>query len=76
MLGGKQGRWVHVILEREHWLARAMNARQMAEWVSDPEAKRLLVEIAERYEKVAEMAARMLRSGAIIKKGPRDAQGS
>jgi hypothetical protein len=45
----------------------------MAEWVSDPEAKRLLLEIAERYEKIAEIAAQKLRSGAGINKGPRDA---
>jgi len=60
-------------LEPKHWLGRATNARQMAEWVSDPEAKRLLLEIAERYEKIAEIAAQKLRSGAGIRKGPRDA---
>ena len=65
-----------MMLEREHWIERATNARQMAEWVSDPDAKRLLVEIAERYERVAEMAAQMVRSGASINKGPRDAEGS
>jgi hypothetical protein len=64
-----------MMLEREHWLERGKNARQMAEWVSDPDAKRLLLEIAERYERVAEMAAQMVRSGASIKKEPRDAQG-
>jgi hypothetical protein len=45
----------------------------MAEWVSDPEAKRLLLEIAERYARVAELAAQMLHSGTNTKKGPRDA---
>jgi hypothetical protein len=65
-----------MMLEREHWIERAKNAHQMAEWVSDPEAKRLLLEIAERYERVAEMAAQRLRSGASIKKGPHDAQGT
>jgi hypothetical protein len=65
-----------MMLEREHWLERGKNARQMAEWVSVPEVKRLLVEIAERYERIAEMAAQMVRSGASINKGPRDAEGS
>jgi hypothetical protein len=60
-------------LEAEHWLGRATNARQMAEWVSDPDAKRLLLEIAERYERVAEIAAQVVRSRASIKKGPPDA---
>jgi hypothetical protein len=63
-------------LEPEHWMGRATNARQMAEWVSDPEAKRLLLEIAERYERIAEIAAQRLRSGASMKKGPRNAEGS
>ena len=60
-------------LEPEHWLRRALDARQMAEWVSDPEAKRLLSEIAERYEKIAKIAAQRLHSGASTKKGPPDA---
>lgn len=37
----------------EHWLARAKEARELAETISDDDAKRAMLEIAERYEKVA-----------------------
>jgi hypothetical protein len=40
----------------EHWLARAQEARDMAENIADPEAKRAMLEIAANYEKVAKRA--------------------
>jgi hypothetical protein len=43
--------------DKEHWLKRAGEARAQAEQMSDPEAKRQLVEIAEAYERLAILAA-------------------
>ena len=40
----------------EHWHERARQARSVAQWVSDPDAKRLLLEVAERYEEIAALA--------------------
>lgn len=37
----------------EHWLARAKEARDMAEKITDADAKRAMLEIAADYEKVA-----------------------
>ena len=39
-----------------HWRTRALKARMVADWISDPEVKALLLEIAERYERIAEIA--------------------
>ncbi|HWE72140.1 MAG TPA: hypothetical protein VG328_03205 [Stellaceae bacterium] len=46
----------HVFGTAEHWLTRASEARQMAESITDPEAKRAMLEIAANYEKVAKRA--------------------
>lgn len=40
----------------QHWSERARNARAVAEWMANPEARGLLLEIAERYERIAELA--------------------
>jgi hypothetical protein len=40
----------------EHWLARAQEAREMADQIADHEAKRAMLEIAETYEKIAKRA--------------------
>ena len=40
----------------EHWLDRAKEARQTAEGLQDPDAKRAMFAIAENYEKIAKRA--------------------
>jgi hypothetical protein len=42
----------------EHWRARAEETRAIAEKLLDPEARRMMREIADRYEKLAERAER------------------
>jgi hypothetical protein len=46
----------HVFGTAEHWLARAKEAREIAEQITDTEAKRAMIEIAMNYEKVAKRA--------------------
>jgi hypothetical protein len=46
----------HVFGTVEHWLTRAKEARQVAETIADPEAKRAMLDIAANYEKVAKRA--------------------
>ena len=43
------------VLNRNHWLMRAEHARMTASWMNDPAARHILIEIAERYERLAEM---------------------
>jgi len=43
-------------LHPQHWHERARQARAVAEWIRDPVAKRLLSEVAERYEEIATIA--------------------
>ena len=40
----------------QHWRERARNARAVAAWMENPEAKGLLLEIADRYDRIAIMA--------------------
>ena len=40
----------------EHWRGRAKNAREMAEHMTDEEGRIAMLEIADRYEKLAERA--------------------
>lgn len=40
----------------EHWLARSREARAMAEQMDDPEMKRAMLDVAEKYEMVAKRA--------------------
>jgi hypothetical protein len=40
----------------QHWRERARNARAVAAWMQNSEAKSLLLEIAERYERIAMLA--------------------
>lgn len=42
--------------DQAHWLARAKEARDMAHQLSDPEAKRAMLEVAINYEKIAKRA--------------------
>ena len=50
MLSAKHG---PMALDAGHWLIRAGQAREVAEWIRDPVVRRLLLEIAERYEQIA-----------------------
>jgi len=52
-------------LDPDHWRVRAEQARTVAEWIREPEAKQLLLEVAQRYERIAQIAgARPFRLGA------------
>jgi hypothetical protein len=42
----------------QHWQDRAEEARVNAEQMSDPESKRMMLEIADGYIRLAERAAR------------------
>ena len=44
-----------LIANREHWLARAEEARKMAELLDNDEARREMQEIARRYERLANL---------------------
>jgi hypothetical protein len=39
----------------KHWLERAEHARTIASWMRNERAKRLLLEIAERYAEIASL---------------------
>lgn len=43
--------------DAEHWWSRAEEARTIAEFMSDPEARRIMFDIAEGYDRLAERAA-------------------
>jgi hypothetical protein len=44
-----------------HWLARAEEARVIAEDMKDPESRRIMLGIADDYEKLAQRAQERLR---------------
>ena len=44
----------------KHWRERAKEARAHAQQMTDPEAKRMMLEIAEDYEKLARRAQERL----------------
>jgi len=49
----------HSILDNpEHWQERAEEARSIAEQLSDPESRRMMLRIAEDYERLATHASR------------------
>jgi hypothetical protein len=49
----------HSILdEPKHWLERAEEARSIADQLSDPESRRMMMRIAEDYERLANHARR------------------
>jgi hypothetical protein len=49
---------VKTLLEdAEHWLSRAEETRTIAEIMTDPEARLIMFDIAEGYDRLAERAA-------------------
>jgi hypothetical protein len=49
----------HSILDNpEHWLERAEEARAIAEQLSDPDSRRMMLRIVEDYERLATHASR------------------
>ena len=42
--------------DAEHWWGRAEEARTIAEIITDPEARRIMFDIAEGYDRLAERA--------------------
>jgi hypothetical protein len=47
----------------EHWRQRAKEARALAEQMSDETAKKMMLEIADDYEKLAVRAAKRMQGG-------------
>ena len=43
-------------LSPQHWRDRAGQARTVARWMTNAEAKRLLNEVAERYDRIGTLA--------------------
>ena len=48
--------------DAEHWWGRAEETRTIAEFMTDPEAKRIMFDIAEGYDRLAERAAERVRN--------------
>jgi len=46
----------------EHWRDRAEEARAMAAQLSDPEARRMMEDVAKTYDKLAERAEERVRA--------------
>jgi hypothetical protein len=46
----------------EHWHERAVDARALAEKMSDPVDKKAMIEIAEKYERLAGLALERLNA--------------
>jgi O-methyltransferase involved in polyketide biosynthesis len=49
--------------DAEHWWGRAEEARTIAEIITDPEARRIMFDIAEGYDRLAERAAERAGDG-------------
>ena len=47
-----------VLDDPKHWLERAEEARSIADQLSDPESRRMMLRIAEDYERLANHARR------------------
>ena len=57
-------RWLGSIHDDpEHWRERAEEARYVAEQISDPEAREIMLRIAVDYERLAEHAQRRATRG-------------
>jgi O-methyltransferase involved in polyketide biosynthesis len=49
---------MHTLIDdAEHWHSRAEETRTIAELVHDPEARRIMSDIADGYDRLAERAA-------------------
>jgi hypothetical protein len=48
--------------DAEHWWSRAEETRTIAELMNDPEARRIMFDIAEGYERLAERATERVAS--------------
>lgn len=46
----------HILTDPAHWQARADDARRLSGELTDPEAKRMMIGIAEGYSRLAERA--------------------
>jgi hypothetical protein len=59
------------IYDPKHWRERAEETRILADQIHDSEAKRIMLDIAERYERMAKRYERMAkRAEARAKKPP------
>jgi hypothetical protein len=45
-----------IIHDHQHWRQRAEEARAVAEQMADPEARRMMLNIADGYDKLAQRA--------------------
>jgi hypothetical protein len=52
-----------------HWLRQAAQARNVAEGLKDPEARRAMLGVAAEYEALARYADAMAKAGPPIGKG-------
>jgi hypothetical protein len=48
--------------DAEHWWSRAEETRTIAELMNDPEARRIMFDIAEGYDRLAERATQRVTS--------------
>jgi len=59
---------IHILGDPKHWRNRAQELRILADQISDPEIRRIMIGIAEDYEKLAkraeERAAKSRASGS------------
>jgi hypothetical protein len=46
------------LFSAQHWRARAAEARSVAEQIKDPQARRIMLEIATSYDKLVDRAAK------------------
>ena len=51
----------HFINDPAHWRQRAEEARAIADQMNDPESKRMMLKVAEDYDRLAERAEQRLR---------------
>jgi hypothetical protein len=52
---------LHSINDPEHWRKRAEEARAVADDITDPDSRRMMLGIADDYEKLAKRAEQRLR---------------
>ena len=46
----------HILDDPQHWLDRAEEMRRLAEEMGDPETRRMMISVAEGYDKLARRA--------------------